>query len=480
MKQIKHLVLLVFVAFLAACKTGNNNVVLDYTTDKTLGVTRINLNSLAEKIGAEKLLQEKQNIDEEQKTILQLAANPNESGVDVSKPLFVIVDPGKKAYNPQVHILFAISDKEKFQTHMSKFTKETVKIDDKSLMYVDDKLVGSLKDGYAVMLVEEEERNYSYDDAKQPEATVTVEKLDAFWARKGDAKASIKEQVNNALVDNKDLSAWVNVESVSVYLSQGYIESLAVFKLLADAGISANFNFDNGKMELETTTYFNKDLKEVVAKYYSKNSVNYDLSKYVNIENASAYSFSYLSVDLVKYFIKQAGFESTVNNMLSESNTNIEELSSLFTGDFAVAEQKPSDEAYYYRNNQIVIVGIQKDKQSIIDKFVEFYDVDSSIFAIGENEILFSEDSTTLAQFRNKVEAENSSLNRVSGVNTYSWANGAALFNAYLNSSDNPQNINIVDIISESKETSGDLTMKMTVNFDKKDANVIYYLLKHE
>jgi len=486
MRKIHLFLLIGFTVLFAACSSKSDNVVLNYTTDKTLGIARYNLNNFVEKVSPEKLLQEKPNLDKELTMLLQLASKPSEAGIDITKPLYVIVDPGKKAYSPQVNILFSLTDKTKFQEKMSSIIKETVKIDEKDYIYIKEELVGSYKDGLAVFCIEEPKRSYSYDDdGNRNKASMnTPEKLDAFWARKGDAKASIKEQVSKALTDKKDVAAWMNIESVALYVSAGYIESLAVFKLLKDAGISANFNFDNGKFELESSTYFNADMKSILNKYYAKNSVNYDLVKYVDIDSASTYSFSYISLDLVKYIIKESGFETKINLELQELETNLDEITSLLTGDFAIANFKPTSNDYYYDNKAAAVIGFNKDKRSLIDKFVEIFEMETPGFAIGENEILVSSDSTIIAQFTNKVAAKNAKLNKVSGVNSYTWTDANDLYRNYFYASksdvDDQMPIKVVDMVSEAKVTDGDLYGKFTVNFDKKDQNVIYYLFRYE
>lgn len=81
-------------AILFSCNSNKNDDVLKYTTDTTLGLSRVNLNSISDKIPVEKILKEKKNLNDEGRVVLQLISKPKESGIDISKPLYIIVDPG--------------------------------------------------------------------------------------------------------------------------------------------------------------------------------------------------------------------------------------------------------------------------------------------------------------------------------------------------------------------------------------------------
>lgn len=471
MKTSKFIILFLIAAIISSCGSkSNNSEVLKYTTDKTLGLVRINLNSITEKVSAEKLLKEKLDLEEEQTLLLQLASNPKESGLNMDIPLFVIVDPGKKTEYPDIKTMFSISDKAKFQAKMSTIAKKTIKIDDKNLIYFDNKLVGSLKGDLAV--ITQDEYKGGYYDSETFVSKINEKYFEEFWARTGSDKESIKEQVNKSLTSDKDVSAWVNIQATSSYFSKGYIESLAINKLLVDAGINVNFNFDKGIIEFQSTTFFNKELKAVIEKYYSKNAINYDMVKYINTENATGYTFGFFSLDLLNYIIKEAGFESTINNYMAMAETNLSEITSAFTGDFAAINYKSTDTTSYYRSTETaVVIGINKDKQAVIEKLLTNYPYLGETYAFGDNEFVYSTDSTILEGFKNKTAAKNANLKKVTGVNSYSWSTLDEL-------NTSADKVKIIDVVSESKEDDGNLSSKVIVTFDKKEENILYYLLQ--
>ena len=114
-KNLMRNLLYVFAfAMLFSCSSsGNNNDVLMYTTDATLGLSRVNLNTISDKIPVEKILKEKKDLQNDHKLFLQLVSKPKESGIDIDHPLYFIVDQGKSTNEPDIKAFFWIDDKEK-------------------------------------------------------------------------------------------------------------------------------------------------------------------------------------------------------------------------------------------------------------------------------------------------------------------------------------------------------------------------------
>lgn len=351
---MKKIIYLAVLATIYSCSSNNNDDILKYTKDTTLGISRVNLKTVAEKVSADKILKEKQYVFEDRKMLLELVNKPKESGINVDKPLYIIVDPGKSNADnePNVKAYFEIDDKTKFQKSMSDITKSKVTIDKKDFIYIDGLLTGSIKGKEAILTKKPNnhyDREYTNYDEIDSITTVIPEKksyfdekyFTDFWNRKGPSNKVIKEQVNQSLAGNKDMSAWINLSAVANYLSKGYIETLAVNKLIKDSGVGMEITFDKGSAEMNTKTFFNSEMQKVVEKYYSKNKIDYDLVKTINVDKAESFSIGYFSLEFMTYLIKEAGFESTINNYLSSSNKTLADITSIFTGDYAYV-QNPS------------------------------------------------------------------------------------------------------------------------------------------
>lgn len=474
---MKSLFCLFAVSILFSCNSGKNNDVLSYTTDKTLGLSRINLNSISEKIPVEKILEEKKNLKQDEKFFLQLVSKPKESGINTDKPLYFIIDQGKSTNDPDVKAFFWIDDKAKFQKSMSDLTKSKVTIDKKDFIFVDGKLTGSLKGDIAVLSSEYSYNSpYSYSgyssNMGNPSAKLNEKYFTDFWSRKGTSNDAIKDQVNLSLVKDKDVSGWINLSAVASFASKGYIETLAVNKLIANSGIGFDFDFEKGKAAMDTKTFFNDDMKKIVEKYYDKNGINYDLVKNVELDNAKSFSIGFFSLDFMKYLIKEAGFEATINHYLASTNRTLEDITSTFTGDYAFVDFNPApNDSINYRTNSAVALGFNPKKKEILAGLLKGPLGQSKKYMIGDNEVIFSEDDKVIYQFQSKKAGKNAKLDKKSGITSYSWSDGKDYNNK------EKATVKIIDAVNESKEDDGNMVSETTFTLDKKDENALYYLI---
>lgn len=472
------------VAILFSCNSNKNNDILNYTTDTTLGLSRVNLKTISDKIPVDKILKEKKNLKDDEKFFLQLVSKPKESGMNIDKPLYFIVDQGKSTSDPDAKAFFWVDDKAKFQKSMSDLTKTKVTIDKKDYIYVDGKLTGSIKGDMAIISSDKSYNpyggysNYMNANGADGSSKLNEKYFTDFWSRKGTSSSVIKEQVDQSLVNDKDISGWINLAAVASYVSKGYIETLAVNKLIKDSGIGFDFNFDKGKSEMDTKTFFNSDMKKIVQKYYDKNKINYDLVKNVELDNSKSFSIGFFSLDFMRYLVKEAGFEATINHYLSSTNKTLEDITSTFTGDYAFAEFKaPNDSNDYYRSNNAVILGFNPKKKDVLTSLLQGPLANGKKYMITDNQVLFSDDNSVIYQFQNKKAGKNTKLGKKSGITAYSWSDGKE-YNDKKNADANKNaDVNIVDAVNESKEDNGNLVSKTVFTLDKKDENALYYLI---
>lgn len=478
-----------FYAFLLvatfSCSSNNNDDVLKYTTDSTLGLSRINLDNIADKIPVDKILKEKKDIDDDEKFLLQLINKPKESGIAVDQPFYVIVDPGKSEYEPQIKALFEINDKEKFQKSMSEITKSKVNIDKKNYIYVDGELCGSIKGKKAVITKDTERKSYRYEqslmDSTDTYSNVKSSKLDEkffadFWDRKATTSKSIKDQVSASLTKDKDVSGWINLQALSSYLSKGYIETLAVNKLIKESGVGFDFDFQKGSAEMDTKTFFNNDMKKIVEKYYDKNKINYDLVQHVDLDNASSYSIGFFSLDFMHFLIKESGFEATINNYLSSTDKTLADITSTFTGDYSFVEMKTQEDStsYYTPERNVIILGINKKKADNLKTLMEGPLGSGMQYVVDGDKAIFSDDEKLIYEFKNKKTGKNSNLKKKSGITSYSWSDGGEYNKTY---DSTPKPVKIIQAENESKEEKGNLVSKTIFTLDKKDENALYYFI---
>lgn len=468
---LKSFFSVLLVVILVSCGSKNDEV-LNFTTDTTLALARVNLERISDKIPVDKILKEKKDLKDDEKFLLELVSKPKESGIDVGQPLYVIVDAGKSGLDPDVKAYFHIDDKAKFQTSMSRITKNKVTIDAKDFILVDGKISGSIKGDAAVMSsdIPSMNRTYSYDE--EPKRNTKDGKYYTdFWARKGSSSDAIQDQINQSLVKDQDMSGWLNLSAIASYASKGYIETLAVNKLIKDSGIGYNMNFEKGSANINTKSFFNDDMKKIVSKYYDKNKINYDLVKNIELDNANSFSVGYFSLDFMHYLIKEAGFEATINNYLSSTDKSLQDIISTFTGDYAFVDLKKAKDStdYYYQSNTAFVLGFNPKNKSVLDGLLKNPMLGDEKYLVSDNQIIFSKDNNVLLQYKNKTAAKNKVLDKKSGITAYSWSQG----NEY-NDQGNTD-VKVKSAVNETKEDGGNITSETVLTLDKKDENALYY-----
>ena len=95
-------------------------------------------------------------------------------------------------------------------------------------------------------------------------------------------------------------------------------------------------------------------------------------------------------------------------------------------------------------------------------------------YMVTDNEVIVSDNAEVLSQFQTKKEGKNASLDKKSGIMSYSWSDGKD-YNQKENAT-----VKIINMVNESKEEGGNLVSKSTFTLDKKDENALYYLLMND
>src|SRR5574343_1226839 len=114
-KSIYQLAILIFTLLLVSCKNNGNDEILDITTDKTLAIVKLNLEDLEKKIPSDKILNDtaKATFSKKDKEKAELFFDAEKNGIDIDKPLFVLVDSDKNSLISS--FVLWLSDKDLFQ-----------------------------------------------------------------------------------------------------------------------------------------------------------------------------------------------------------------------------------------------------------------------------------------------------------------------------------------------------------------------------
>lgn len=465
-------------------KDNTDDVILGYTTDKTLAIVKIDLGRLDEKLPKDEIMKDKSNkFSDSEKEKMQLFMNADDNGIDIEKPLYVMTDQDKNDF--AFSFIGWLDNPSKFEKNFSKITDTKVHIDKaKNLVYSDDNLIGSIKDDMIVLSrttgnpMSSMGRGYAPIERDTPGPKFYEE----FWKRKPTEKQGAIDQIEKSLSVEADISTWVNLYGIVNTASKGYIETLAVNKLLLDAGIGMNLNFGNGSIEFKTNTFFNEELQKLVKKYYDNKGVDYNIVKNIDLADAKMYSIGFVSIDFVKYFIKEAGFEPIANQVLEYKGLTVDDITGALDGSYAFAtygEEAPADDPYAYaKPSGVLALGINSDKAGKLINLIETDSMFSFYAKTFHNKelLVFATDDSQLELLKSGKAAANKDLKKTSGINSYTWMSGDSFNSTYGTRS----KVKILKMESTSKIDGGNGSSETVITLNKDKKNALHYIMGYE
>lgn len=514
MKKIIYGFLFFSAALMAvSCGSSTDKEILKYTTDKTLGIVKINVAQLEKKLPKDEILKDKSaDMSKDEKEKLQLVMDAKNNGFDTEKPVYVIADSEGDGF--AVTLVGFLSDKAKFEAGFSKITGKKIKTNESNNVYADDQIIGSIKDDMIIfsgVTGNPMASAYGYGGSeKQADAAFYA----SFWKRKATENKAKVEQITKSLNDKADMSTWVNLYGVINTASRGYIETLAINKQLIDAGIGFDLNFNEGSIDIKASTFFNEELQTLVKKYYNGKEIDYSLVKNIDIDKAKSYGVGYTSLEFIRHFIKEAGFESMANEALLQNvGLTLDDITGGLKGTYAFAsygeiaaepaviEEEPVLEAsisddpyadpygdeYGYddypvynapKPDMLLALGINGAKAQKLIDFISKNEMFAAYVKTYSNKDIFvvTSNESNLDLLKSGKAAANKKLVKKTGVTSYSWMGGDDINKV----AEGKIKTKLVNIESFSKMEDGNSTTELTIKFDKNKKNILHYLLGYE
>lgn len=478
---------------LTSCTGNDNKEILKLTNEKTLGIVKVNLDDIIQKLPKEKILADTVNKFSNSDKEFRLFVRADELGIDTDEPFYITTEAEKDKFITSY--IFSLDDELLFLRKFKEIYATDLTIDyDKNLVYENKKAVGAFKDGIFVMSKKSidpltsraRQYDYYYDEYEEEDIFVSEAFYKNFFTRKAVEDDAILETIDTALKEDTDASIWVNLHGIISNASKGYIETLAINKLLIGSGFGFNLNFGEGNIACKGESFFNEDMTKIVEKYYEDKDINYDIVDHVELDSANLFNIGYFSTDFVKYFIKEAGFEATANKFLESKDITLEDIFKTFNGQYAFVNYKETSlnkiaydgSSYDYKvPNSLLVLGVTKEKsQKVMNLLNEPFLNLGDNFYINDKVIAFSMVPNNFNLFKTNKKAKNTKLNKVTDVTSYSYGNSKE-FNAALKS--NLKN-NIVEMISTSKIDDGNAVSEVNITFEKKDKNILHYMMGYE
>ncbi|AWA29991.1 hypothetical protein HYN48_07830 [Flavobacterium magnum] len=496
MKKIIYGLAVCLAILMASCgKDSDNEEILKYTTEKTLAIVKINLQQLDKKLPKDEMLNDKTgNFSDKDREKMELFLNADKNGVDIERPLYLMTDQDRDGF--AFSFFGWLADQSKFTANFSKITGSKIRIDATTqLIYANDQLIGSIQDDMIVLSrhVGNPMAMVYGGSTGSPDNTLTAGFYTALWKRKPVDNKNAIDQIEKSLDSGSDVSSWINLYGMINTFSKGYIETLAVNKLLIGAGFGVSLNFGEGKIAFKGSTFFNDDLKKLVQKFYNGKTVDYNIVKNIEIDRTKNYSLGYMSPEFIRYFVKEAGFESMANNFLESRGITLEEITNALTGQYAFTQFREDDTAQaapqvdeygfpvvsYAQPKFLLALGIHADKaQKLIGLVTAEPMLEQNAKVYHDKELLVvATNENDMALLKTNKPAVNSSLKKQSGVTGYSWSDASDANNMLQTGN---RKLKVVSMESISNVRDGNFTSEVTITVDKSKKNVLHYLMGYE
>ncbi|NOT49674.1 MAG: DUF4836 family protein [Chitinophagaceae bacterium] len=379
--SIKNLLVLAPVIFLLA-SCGGKKASVPVPKDAAI-VMHFNMASLSSKLpwseikSAEwfKMIAEEAEEDEEmtplQKSLLE---NPENSGVDLKSDLYFFMQvKGKNAY---AVVSGKLSDAKKFESTIQGISEMLRIKKDGSISYLGNEegcltwtsnrfiFVAPTKApgsdfGPRRRYYDEEDEDEDRDEEQNFESLLQFAK-DVHGLKQSNSISS-DSHFSSLMKETGDIHLFF-ASNAFMQDAMGPLRMLKASSLLEGNAAGLAINFDNGKVSVNSKSWYGKELGELMKKYQPGN-LNADMLKRIPSQNLAGVLAMNYPPEGIKEFIKILGAEGLVNGFMSEAGVNIDDFVKANKGDvmvavsdFSIKEKKITtqigDESYTYSDTK--------------------------------------------------------------------------------------------------------------------------------
>lgn len=271
-----------------------------------------------------------------------------DAGVDFSNKIFVTFSTSGISMmgggNTSFEMVGGLKDAAKLEAFIKKQPHfgEIKKGDGFSYAGENDMMVGWNDD--AVIMVgtnENKYANYNMDDRtgaaprSQSNAATASEKLKKYFKlEKAESMASV-DAFADLMGKKADISMYnsANLSSMPAMIT-GFVPKLK--DLLEGTYSTSLINFDDGKADIQTTGYLSEKMAELIKKYPS-NDVDMGMLENYPSSNVDGLMLMSFNPKLIPELVKAVGADAIANVGLANAGLNLDEVGSIFKGDFAFA-----------------------------------------------------------------------------------------------------------------------------------------------
>lgn len=333
----------VALVLIVGCGTGDKSAV---AIPKDAGlVIHINTPSLTSKLSWKEIQETnwfKEAYNEVDDSLAQkVLGNPEASGINTEVPLvFFVKRQGKNAY-----VVFegALKDAAAFEAFNKQMRPKATgsKDGDLNILKLESKFIATWKDNRFAYVGADDMGYAKYDaDGGSNTPSVNSDSLVTFakvvYDLKGDNSLTSDDRFSSLLKEKGDAHLWLSSDN---FTGDMLGEVFAATKLsdLTRGNISAaTLNFDNGKIEMQSSSYYNNEMGKLLDKYKMKH-IDGDMLARIPSENiAGVFTWNYPPEGL-KEFLKIGGLDGMTNGFLGKVGYSLDEFVKANKGDVLIA-----------------------------------------------------------------------------------------------------------------------------------------------
>lgn len=365
MKLSPYSLLIVLLIFFASCSKKSN---VPVPVDAGF-VMHINGSSLLSKVSWDEFKQgelyktaSEEIHDEFQSKIL---SNPDSTGIDLKGDAYIFTRSMSRG--GYIALTCAIKDEKQFSEFMARATEDKI-VKEAGLSVIKDRdNVFTWNNERMVLISNSPNINSnpftkmgSSANSRYPEDSL-VKFASEIYTLKGSNSVGSNKKFTAMMKEPGDMHFWIN--SGKAYGSSlPAMLSITKLSVLMDGNYTtATLNFDNGKIDINSKTYYNKELTELYKKYGSKNIDESMFNKIPSGNVTGVLAINYPPEGL-KAFLTLLGLDGLINMYLSEIGYSIDEFVKATKGDlmFAVTDLVTKEQEVRYGTGPMDVYKTQK------------------------------------------------------------------------------------------------------------------------
>lgn len=277
----------------------------------------------------------------------KILEDPSASGIDIKSDLYIFMKMvGKGGYTA---ITGVVKDEKAFAAFVEKVMKEKKASTEGSLSVVrSEHGVLTWKKNRFVFIDDSPGMNAGtnmmgnrFDEERHVFSPDSLVKFaNEVYDLKGSNSVGTNTRFAEMMKEKGDAHFWLNGEHMYKNAMPPGIFMLTKANLLFEGNVTAaTMNFDNGKMTMDSKSYFNKELEALYTKYGMKN-LDADMLKKIPSQNVAAVLAMNYPPEGLKAFLSLLGLDGMINSFLANEGFSIDDFIKANKGDilFAVSD----------------------------------------------------------------------------------------------------------------------------------------------